>query len=674
MANKIPTIRLSDDKQLELSKMLNSMMLDAQEAKGQWPRLHADYMRMYLTQPKQAIRTFPWVRANNFVPPVVRSHVDSFGAHVFDAMFSTMPRVVGIEGSDITDAELLSLYYFDFLWNGPVLNLRKLANEWNFDTNLDGIGIVKNRWNKSQHLQRLQTLEPRMITESLGEEFLGEPLQSVREEMDFVETAKVRRINLPAVETAPVATIFPAPGSGPSMQWPQCPWFYEEVLRSEAELNEMKRAGFANIDELMVTMNEPGFADAAEEQREYEDLGSRQLKKARVQFYFMRLALPGQIELIDDADKQQAFDAKDGFAEEVIITYLPDLPLEERISKIVPLARLRGDNKRPYVENRYNTLPRQWYGQGIAAKLRMNQTQVGVAFRQLADTGTLRNLPWGMYNPAMTGLIKPNSLRPGAMLPVQDPRGVVMQQFHGDMASQVTWMNLLDKWAEKDTSVTDNTQGRSSSQPNQPRTARGLQALLDKGDIAFGYRVSLYREQYAELFRQVHELHKFNASATEPITFRVLNQQTGVFQERQLSASVFQQEVDFLFELSPNKLQDQQNSMTLLDTFVNFLPSMVQFPQTREFFAKVYKSFGNKDLDTIFPREMLEQFAAQQQEAAAVQAGQQPQAAQPAPGGGEQSTEAPPAGELPFGANGGAGIEPDVTIDQLTEEEEMVQL
>ncbi len=187
-------------------------------------------------------------------------------------------------------------------------------------------------------------------------------------------------------------------------------------------------------------------------------------------------------------------------------------------------------NRRPYIDNRYNTLPRVWFGQGMAAKLRKIQTQTNVAFRQMADFGTLRNMPWGLYNPHSTGLLKPNALKPGAMVPVQDPRGVQFASFSGDHAFQVAWLQLLDRWAERDTALTDFSQGRTSSQPNAPRTARGTMALLQQSEIQFNHRVSLFVEAYKELFQQVHELHKFNSP--EELPFRVLNRKFGILDQK----------------------------------------------------------------------------------------------------------------------------------------------
>ena len=170
MPNRIPEIRLSDDQQLQLSQKLHKMELGAKDYKGNYDELHGEYMDMYLAKSRQEVRTFPWQNANNFYAPVLRSNVDTYGAQIYDAMFAEMPRVVGIEGSDAADAELLSVYYFDVLWNGPILNLRQLSNDWNFDTNLDGTGIVKTRWNRDMHLHRFQELQERVTSRPSGEE------------------------------------------------------------------------------------------------------------------------------------------------------------------------------------------------------------------------------------------------------------------------------------------------------------------------------------------------------------------------------------------------------------------------------------------------------------------------------------------------------------------------
>ena len=669
MPNQIPVIRLSEDKQLDLVRKLDNMRLAAIDYKGSWDTLHAEYLKMYLCLPEQEVRTFPWYRANNFFAPVIRSHVDSFSAQVFDAMFSTMPRVIGIEGSDIADAELLTLYYFDFLWNSSVLNLKRIANDWNFDTNLDGTGIVKNRWSKDKFLQRQQEMKERLVTESLGEEFLGQPLTTQRVEMDFVEAARIKRVNLPIVETAPVSRIFPAPGSGPSMQYPDCPWFFEETLHTEMELRSMSRMGFAGMDELIETLEESTPTEQEREIEDYEELGSRHLRKASVLTFYMRLALPGQIELLDDNEKKrQQFDGDDAYAEEVIITYLPGLQEENRISKIVPLARVRSDNKRPYIDNRFNRLPRSWFGQGLAAKLRKIQTQTNVAFRQLADFGTLRNMPTGFYDPGVTGLIKDNPMRPGHFTPVRGGgSGITMPTYSGSHDFQVSWLQQLNRYAELDTNITDATQGRSESGPNPQRTARGLQTLVQQSNIAFSHKVALYAEAFNELFQQVHELHKFNAPSE--LIFKVTGKNG--FEQQRLTRSVFQQDIDFQFELNPNRMQDQQNNFQLAQMFQQYGPLMIQFPPAVLFFKKVYESFGNKDFDTVEKAiQEFRQIQMQQQQAA--------QAAQGAPPGAPP--QAPPMGG-PMGPPPMGGLQPPTEVEpgveqlpELSEEDEMVAL
>ena len=666
MPNRIPEIRLSDDQQLQLSQKLHKMELGAKDYKGNYDELHGEYMDMYLAKSRQEVRTFPWQNANNFYAPVLRSNVDTYGAQIYDAMFAEMPRVVGIEGSDAADAELLSVYYFDVLWNGPILNLRQLSNDWNFDTNLDGTGIVKTRWNRDMHLHRFQELQERVTSRPSGEEIFGQSIPDQTIELDYVESARVERVNLPVVETAPVVNIYPAPGSLPSMQWPECPWFFEETYVGEEQIHNMDKHGFAHMDELKETLSETEPSIAQRNRDEDEDLGSYQSKTARVLHFFMRIALPGQVTLVDDEEKQQFFMKDEDYPEEVVITYLPDLKEEHRISKIVPLARIRADNKRPYIDNRYNQIPRSWFGQGLGAKLRKIQKQTNVAFRQMADFGTLRNMPWGLYNPATTGMLKPNALRPGAMIPVQDPRGVFFPSFHGDHAFQIAWLNSLQMWQEKDTSVTDFTQGRAPSVPNAPRTARGTLALLQQNQISFSFRTALYAERYRELFQQVHELHKYNSP--NELVFRVLNKQTGAFQTRRLNRSAFEQEVDFQFELNPNKMQDQQNRMSMANLFAQYLPLMVQFPPAREFFKKTYESLGFKDFDQLLPMDQLQQFA-QVQAAQTAQAEGQPGGA---PGGapGGMAPPPPPVGAAPNIAD----FQPQVESPQMDEDEEMVSL
>ena len=646
--NQIPKISLSTSRQEELIQKLNRMIEQAEEFKGEWDSEHSTFMSMYLAKPDQEVKNWPWRGASNLFLPLTRVTIDSLLAQFYDAMLAQKPTVVGTEGTDLESAKMLDMFYFEHVWT-KILNLKEIGNDWLFDTLLDGTSAVKVRWNRDETLIRDQRVETEMRTKteeialSSGEEVKFDSIVGFDEHI--VEDITAQRVDRPAVDITDMGRIFVAPSSGLGMQWPECPWYYEVTYLTWDELRSRKQHGYANIDEeLRSKLAEHDLTGKERTLRGEDEVGqSDPTQTAKVIIFYMRMALPGEVTRVDGKTKNQniKFDDAgnqigDALEEEVEIVYLADT---KKIARIIPLTRLYPDGKRPHVDNRFTRLPRHFFGQGIPAKMKHLNRLLNSTFNQMMDYGTLQNMPFFFYEPASTGLLGDmNQLKPGEGVPVLNSGGVNFPRFQGNKDFQLSVLQQVQAWAERDTAVTDFTQGRAASVPNAPRTASGTAMLMQQSNIAFSRMVALMAEQFTELLRRVHVLYQ--RYAPMELEFKFFNQQTGLFKKTNITRDLFYEDVDFQFQLNPNRLQEQQNNMQMAQ-FMMAIPYIGQAPQSVRALAKqLYESLGKKNFDAIWPEQMMQ--------------------AQTAPQG------APGQQQLPPGAEEGVPVEgpPEASVEE----------
>jgi len=612
--NQIPKISLSSSRQEELIQKLNRMIEEAEEFKGEWDSEHSTFMSMYLAKPDQEVKNWPWRGASNLFLPLTRVTIDSLLAQFYDAMLSQTPTVVGTEGTDLESAKMLEMFYFEHVWT-KLLNLKEIGNDWLFDTLLDGTSAVKVRWNRDETLIRDQNVVMDVRTEKqVTTMFDGQDVEYqkvVGFDERIVEDITAQRVDRPAVDITDMSRIFVAPSSGLGMQWPECPWYYEVSYLTWDELRSRKQHGYDNIDEeLRSKLAEHDLTGKERTMRDEDEVGqSDPTQTAKVIVFYMRMALPGEVTRVDGKTKKQniQFDDAgnqigDALEEEVEIVYLADT---KKIARIIPLTRLYPDGKRPHVDNRFTRLPRHFFGQGIPAKMKHLNRLLNSTFNQMMDYGTLQNMPFFFYEPASTGLLGDmNQLKPGEGVPVLNSGGVNFPRFQGNKDFQLSVLQQVQAWAERDTAVTDFTQGRAASVPNAPRTARGTAMLMQQSNIAFSRMVALMAEQFTELLRRVHVLYQ--RYAPQELEFKFFNQQTGLFRKTNITRNLFYEDVDFQFQLNPNRLQEQQNNMQMAQ-FMMSIPYIGQAPQSVRALAKqLYESLGKKNFDAIWPEQMMQ--------------------------------------------------------------------
>ncbi len=607
-------IRLSPDQEETLIDVLIEHGIEGREYKGNFDENHDNWWSLYLADPQEANPDWPWPGANKFCAPMVQVAVDMMVSLFYDAMLTTRPQVVG-DQSNPEVAEQLDRFNFKYLWE-KVISLPLFGNDFCFETNLDGTSVTKIRWIRDKtiirKLQEVREDQTRQVQDELLAGIKISTEQAVDTVTRMTEELRVKEEQRAGVEIVDFGRIYVAPGTkcgttpGGSMQYPDCPWFFEEQYWDASRMRQAYMEGFdvplrkEDQEEAFVEVEETAREKA---QKEIEDLPSGGRRGARVEIHFMRLALPGTAIYSDGEEEREIENEFDnGIEEEVVIWYMPDI---KKIIRVEPLTRIRPDGKRPYVDNRFSRMGSFFYGQGIPAKLEQVLRLYNSATRQMIDFGTLQNKPWMIFEPTTTGLFPSiQQIRPGAMIPVNSASGFQIPRLQGNHSFFQVVEQIATMWSERITSITDTTIGRNPELPNSPRTFRGQAQMLQQNNIAFSHRVALFAVAFQEIFRHVHAVYQ--AFAPDEIEFEYFSQEGDFLNRERISREAFRADVEFKFQLNPNKVFEQERAQQLFGLMQN-LPWIIQDPGAMRGVARdVYASFDSLEkFDRIWPRDKL---------------------------------------------------------------------
>lgn len=612
--NQISAITLSEEQQDELVRQLNEMIEEGESYHCTWEILHNQYLRQYLCEPDQAVKSFPWEKASNLRLPLGRVIQDAIQSQLHDAMFANDPamKVIGMEGGDVANAELLTIFYGDYVWK-QLMPLLSWGNNWNFNTLLDGTAGVLPYWTRNANLKRNRVIE--IVPSTNGEN-----------EERIVEEVTVERNERPDIATLDMTRFYPAPDTGlacnpgESLQYPNCRWYFIKSDLTPEDCMERKfNRGYANVTpELMATMGGRFLTLQERTALLNEQLSTAVTEKTTPLYeFYCRRVLPGRYQLkIEDKnqEKTQGFDDPDGFSEEIVISFWEKT---NKIARIVPLQRLCPDGRRPHVCNWFNQIPGRLYGQGIQSKMRMLNSWMDTGANQMTDSGTIQNLPFFFYVPHLTGLMPDMAgIAPGQGIPVNDPRGVNIPRFQGDQSFWLEMMQFGQGWAERDGNVSDQTIGRMPEKAAN-KTARGMMMVQQMANIAFGRIAALMVQSYVDVFRAVHKLYQRHASTD--VMFKVLGKRV------KLSPDDFQQDLDFMFLIAPNRQAEQQTTQALYQLMMA-IPYVQQNPASvRALARQVYNATGSamgyRNFDEFWPEEMTAQIVKMEQQQIMQQAG-----------------------------------------------------
>jgi len=635
-----------------LQKQLDSHIDMATQFRASWEVDHETYINSYFTRPDQDEKNDPWPGASNTYLPLIRVGIDGLQAQFYDTLLSQLPfiTVQGLNDEARARAEDLSFYYGEFYLTKQV-NFRQYGGNFLFDLLTDGTAVGKGIVDRSETLRRSlrevqrpkrgrpsrQSILPTLFGSILPGQ--RQTVSGVEEEVFIEETRAIRLFN------TDLGQIHVPPYTGTSLQWPECPWYYEKHDLTWLELLARKRQGYNVGDHLKAHLGirEPSPTEDTKAEQVSTSLTDAEPTIEMLEFY-MRLVLPNEIRHARRANKieklkgveKQKFMDEEGWEEEVVVTYLPKA---KEIIRIVPLDRVRSDGKRPHIDGRYHRIPNSFYGSGVPESRMGLQRAVNSFFNQMVDYGTLQNLPWAFFQPHIVGdLPERMFLEPGALIPTNDPGGVNFPRFQGDASFWISAIQMIQAWFERAESVSDFTRGISPDRPNAPETARATLALISNAQLAFDWKSAEIAEYLTEAVRHVHSLHQQYLG--DDVTFDFFNRQTDSYERRDIPKAVFKEPVEFKFVLNPSRSSEQQTNQLLFTMLAE--PIMIANngdPNSLRPIAKdLWTSHGKDNFDEVWP-ELLP-----------------PQIGQGQPGGA--STVDGSAGVQP-GVNGGGDLPPD---------------
>jgi len=658
----VKKIELTGDAEDRLKRALRDMIDSAQNFRktSEWDDLHAMYWRMHLSIPDQKVKSFPWENASNMYLPLTQVMDHAVVAHEFDTLLAVSPNVIGMESGDYLESQDLSQYYFDYYYK-EVIPLQQLGADWLMDNTVDGTSSVKVRQNQDFFVRREDRIQEReeRIDRSVEKGFPEGSIVEVNVNYDRVEDVKIDQVNQTTVELSDMEDIFVAPGSGPGFQYPVCPWYYQRQYLNHEELIARQRLGYKVTEKMNdhFLKREPTEKDKAINEKEGLEENEVMETLFTIEMY-MRWPLPARFQVVsnempegeDDVIEQKASE-EEGYAEEVIVNYC--IPTEE-IMMIRPLSRVCPDNKRPHVLNHYQRINgRYFYGSGIPSKLRYIQQGLNTARNQGVDYGTLANVPFYMYSPAITGVMPSIiGISPGQGIEVQDPRGVLFPRFNHDPNFFLSQEQQLQAYGEKLSSISDLNIGRNPSTPNAPRTARGMYYQIQQSTVAFTILVSLHAMAFVEMFRKVHAYHK--RFAKPDAMYRILNRKSGAFQKKSVQRGMFNDDVDFDFTFNNSRSTEAQTNTTLYQITLDAIGKAMQMPplanNIRMMLSDIWLSSGKKNFDLIWPKNLIPAM---------------PQANSPMPGGNQPGRIPGGGGGMDMNKLGGMGGEmpkPEVAV------------
>jgi hypothetical protein len=191
----------------------------------------------------------------------------------------------------------------------------------------------------------------------------------------------------------------------------------------------------------------------------------------------------------------------DGIDEELIVTICPEA---RKVVRLTYLDRVTKTGKRPFHKIDFIRRPRRAYSLGLLEMLYPINEEIDAVHNMRMDFGTLTNVPFFFFR-SSSGM-KPEKIRiePGVGVPLDDPNNDVnFPKFQNSTAWGFQEEASLIQWAEKLTSSTAMNSGMPSERVGASRTASGMIALLNEGNMNLDVMLGRLKTGYSELLKGV---------------------------------------------------------------------------------------------------------------------------------------------------------------------------
>jgi hypothetical protein len=399
------------------------------------------------------------------------------------------------------------------------------------------------------------------------------------------------------------------------LQYPKARFIAQEFFLSSDDLLRMERRGFDVPD-----YDQLGYSQQMTDRKriELEREGERV-----VEFH------PDSIPFVESYERFTVEDED----EDLIVSWFPDAQATgssvdhgciAAIRRLIDVFPQDDRPRRPYFDITVWPQPRQWKGLNVPDRLESIQDLENRLHEQLVNYGDVSMLPFIFANTFLTGELPDlRTVRPGSTVPIDDLSGVQFaptRSLNRHFAEQI---QMIRAHVERDMSTSDFNMGRSSSQPNMPRTAGATFAILGESKKSYSMLVRHQSQQFEGLigffFRLWQSILPDNTYVSifkpqqEPIEGETIFDR--LFTETSFnSAGKVQQPTRVALPISADHLsgffdvkmsvnpEEQFEQQTMVQLYQLTAPVIQDYPLgTRTMLKRLWGAFNQKGFDEIYP-------------------------------------------------------------------------
>ena len=305
----------------------------------------------------------------------------------------------------------------------------------------------------------------------------------------------------------------------------------------------------------------------------------------------------------DDLKQREVFEA------DWVVKFIPGLREIVGVQDLLQLyPKMR--KRRPFVES---TLIKDgtYRPKGFGALLEDIEDDLTQNSQLFQAAGELSVWPIVFFKPG--GGMKPGAFRmqPGMAIPTEDPSSVNVVKLLPNLEFATARQQDLLTTSERVTNITDQSMGRSMTQPNAPKTATGQLALIEEGNIRAYLDSTILREDTEGIIGDFWQMDCDLAPKMEPgLFFRVTEEQAdGLFDTRRggayMTAKEFGGRYDFRLKFATSVWARSAKKQELLQ-FASFAmqnPIVATNPLAMwELTNRLAKEFNIIDFSVLVPR------------------------------------------------------------------------
>jgi len=277
----------------------------------------------------------------------------------------------------------------------------------------------------------------------------------------------------------------------------------------------------------------------------------------------------------------------------------------KKLLRATYLRRISKAGERPFFKIDFHKRPGQEYGIGLPELLHPLSVEMDAMHNLRIDFGMISTMPFGFYRASSSMDPKTFRMRPGDLIPMDDPNDVVFPQIGNRSVFGMQEEQALQTIVERLTGVNDMSTGTLSGAQGATRTATGARALIGEQSANLDVHLRRLNRGWKQALEAL--LHLLQQRIPAGLEFRVSGETGDYFRKVRTPEEIAG---DYDFELSPNssntnrsiQQQDAQELLTLLLNPLLIQLGVVGAPQIYEGLRNFARSKSIRDFNRYFQK------------------------------------------------------------------------